>query len=381
MKSFDIKTKIYFGDNALDRLIELPQKRVLIITDPFVVKSGMIQMITYRLNEGGAEFEIFSDVVPDPPIEKISLGVQKMVEYNPDAVITVGGGSAIDSAKSIREFAGKITGRDDVALIAIPTTSGTGSEVTSFAVVSDVQNNVKYPLVSESLLPTEAILDADLVKSVPPSVTADTGMDVLTHAIEAYVSVNNNEFSAALAEKAIEICGVFLLRSYLDNNDTHARKKMHVASCLAGLAFNSASLGLNHGIAHAVGAKFHIPHGRANAIVLPHVIEFNSDINKHSKSRKEYLPAVRKYVNVAKLLGLNNFNEITTVRALVSWIQFMMKEMNIPMSVSQCGVGRKEYMDAVEEMAEKAIADACTATNPRVPEKEDVISILKDMYE
>lgn len=381
MKSFDIKTKIYFGDNALDRLIELPQKRVLIITDPFVVKSGMIQMITYRLNEGGAEFEIFSDVVPDPPIEKISLGVQKMVEYNPDAVITVGGGSAIDSAKSIREFAGKITGRTDVALIAIPTTSGTGSEVTSFAVVSDVQNNVKYPLVSESLLPTEAILDADLVKSVPPSVTADTGMDVLTHAIEAYVSINNNEFSAALAEKAIEICGVFLLRSYLDNNDTHARKKMHVASCLAGLAFNSASLGLNHGIAHAVGAKFHIPHGRANAIVLPHVIEFNSDINKHSKSRAEYLPAVRKYVNVAKLLGLNNFNEITTVRALVSWIQFMMKEMNIPMSVSQCGVGRKEYMDAVEEMAEKAIADACTATNPRVPDKDDVITILKDMYE
>jgi alcohol dehydrogenase class IV len=381
MKSFDIKTKIYFGDNALDRLAELPQKKVLVITDPFVVKSGMIQMITYRLDEGGAEFEIFSDVVPDPPIEKISLGVEKMVEYNPDAVVAVGGGSAIDSAKSIREFAGRITGRADVALIAIPTTSGTGSEVTSFAVVSDTQNNIKYPLVSDSLLPTEAILDADLVKSVPPTVTADTGMDVLTHAIEAYVSINNNEFSAALAEKAIEICGVFLLRSYLDNNDTHARKKMHVASCLAGMAFNSASLGLNHGIAHALGAEFHIPHGRANAIVLPHVIEFNSDINKHSKSRAEYLPAVRKYVNVAKLLGLNNFNEITTVRALVSWIQFMMKEMNIPMSVSQCGVGRKEYMDAVEVMAEKALADACTATNPRVPEKDDVISMLVKMYE
>ena len=381
MKSFDIKTKIYFGDNALDRLAELPQKKVFIITDPFVVKSGMIQMITYRLLEGGAEFEIFSDVVPDPPIEKISLGVQKMVSYNPDAVVTVGGGSAIDSAKAIREFASRVTGRNDVALIAIPTTSGTGSEVTSFAVVTDTESNVKYPMVSDSLLPTEAILDADLVKSVPPSVTADTGMDVLTHAIEAYVSINNNEFSAALAEKAIEICGVFLLRSYLDNNDTHARKKMHVASCLAGLAFNSASLGLNHGIAHAIGAKFHIPHGRANAIVLPHVIEFNSDINKHSKSRAEYLPAVRKYVNIAKLLGLSNFNEITTVRALVSWIQFMMKEMNIPMSVSQCGVGRKEYMDAVEEMAEKAIADACTATNPRVPEKEDVISILKEMYD
>lgn len=381
MNSFDIRTKIYFGDNALDRLTDLPYGKVLVITDPFVVKSGMIQMITYRLSEGGSEFEVFSDVVPDPPVEKISVGVKKMIEYNPDAVVAVGGGSAIDSAKSIREFSSKVTKRSDVALIAIPTTSGTGSEVTSFAVVSDPSNNIKYPLVSDDLLPTEAILDADLVKSVPPAITADTGMDVLTHAIEAYVSIDNNEFSAALAEKAIEIVGVFLLRSYLDNNDTHARKKMHVASCLAGLAFNSASLGLNHGIAHAIGAKFHIPHGRANAIVLPYVIEFNSDINKHSKSKQEYLPAVRKYVNVAKLLGLNNFNEITTVRALVSWIQFMLKEMNIPMSVSQCGVGRKEYFDSIEEMAEKAVADACTLTNPRVPTKEDVMTILADMYE
>ena len=202
----------------------------------------------------------------------------------------------------------------------------------------------------------------------------------MTHAIEAYVSIKNNEFSAALAEKSIEICGVFLLRSFLDNNDTHARKRMHVASCLAGLAFNSAGLGLNHGIAHAIGAQFHIPHGRANAMVLPHVIEFNSDINIHSKSRAEYLPAVRKYVNIAKLLGLNNFNEITTVRALVNWIQFMMKEMNMPLSVSQCGIDRNTYFNAINSMAEKALADACTATNPRVPSKVEVCSILEHLY-
>ena len=228
---------------------------------------------------------------------------------------------------------------------------------------------------------TEAILDADLVKSVPANITADTGMDVLTHAIEAYVSINNNEFSAALAEKSIEICGTFLLRSYLDNNDTHARKKMHVASCLAGLAFNSASLGLNHGIAHAIGAKFHIPHGRANAMLLPHVIEYNSGINKHSRSQSHYPKCVEKYVNVAKLLGVNNFNEITTVRALVSWIQFMLKEMNVPVSVSQCGVDRTEYFNAIDSMAEKALADACTATNPRVPTKEEVVQILEHLYE
>ncbi len=380
MKSFDIKTKIYFGQNSLDRLADLPYKKALIITDPFVAKSGMLQMITYRLQDGYTEFEIFSDVVPDPPIEKISVGVKKLLEYAPDCVIAIGGGSAIDSAKAIREFAAR-GGGGETALIAIPTTSGTGSEVTSFAVVSDPANDTKYPLVSDSMLPNEAILDADLVKSVPAAVTADTGMDVLTHAIEAYVSINNNEFSAALAEKSIEICGTFLLRSYLDNNDTHARQKMHVASCLAGLAFNSASLGLNHGAAHALGAKFHIPHGRANAMLLPHIIEYNSGINRHSKSKKEYPPCVRKYVNIAKLLGVNNFNEITTVRALVSWIQFMLKEMNVPLSVSQCGVDRTEYFNAIDSMAEKALADACTATNPRVPTKDEIVQIFEHLYE
>lgn len=379
MKDFDIKTKIYFGENSLDRLIDIPYKKVLIITDPFVLKSGMLEMITYRLQQGYSEYEIFSDVVPDPPIEKIQLGVKALVDYDPDCVIAIGGGSAIDSAKAIREFAIRASAKD-IALIAIPTTSGTGSEVTAFAVVSDPANDIKYPLVSESMLPTEAILDAALVKSVPAAVTADTGMDVLTHAIEAYVSINNNEFSAALAEKAIEICGTFLLRSYLDNNDTHARQKMHVASCLAGLAFNSASLGLNHGMAHALGAKFHIPHGRANAMLLPHIIEYNSDINIHSKSKKEYPASVRKYVNVAKLLGCSNFNEITTVRALVSWIQFMNKEMNIPLSVSQCGIEKTDYFNAIDSMAEKAISDACTKTNPRVPTKMEIMSIFEHLY-
>lgn len=380
MKSFDIRTKIYFGQDSLDRLKDLPYKKALIITDPFVEKSGMLLMITSRLNEAFIDYTVFSDVVPDPPLDKISNGVQALLECDPDVVITVGGGSAIDSAKAIREFASRAS-KKEIALIAIPTTSGTGSEVTSFAVVTDKENDIKYPLVSESMLPTEAILDAALVKSVPANVTADTGMDVLTHAIEAYVSINNNEFSAALAEKAIEICSGFLLRSYLDNNDTHARQKMHVASCLAGLAFNSASLGLNHGIAHAIGAKFHIPHGRANAMVLPHVIEYNSEISKHAKSRKEYPKCVEKYCNVAKLLGVNNFNEITTVRALISWIQFMLKEMNIPLSISQCGIDKNTYMNAVDSMAQKAIEDGCTATNPRVPSHAEVCRILEHMYD
>lgn len=381
MKKFEIRTKIYFGDQALGRLAEIPYGRVLIITDPFVIQSGMIDMITGPLKEGGTEYDIFHDVVPDPPVSKISEGVKKMLSYRPDAIVAVGGGSAIDSSKSIREFALKVEPYGEVGLIAIPTTSGTGSEVTSFAVVSDREAERKYPLVSPSLTPEETILDAELVRSVPPAITADTGMDVLTHAIEACVSTERNDFATALAEKSIEICGVFLLRAYLDGNDTHARQKMHAASCLAGLAFNSASLGLNHGMAHQLGAMFHIPHGRANAMLMPHIIEFNSDINKHSKSRKEYLPAVKKYSTIAQILGLSSYNKIMTVRSLVNWVQFMLKEMDIPLSISQMGtITEEEYMSKLDVMADAALADGCTATNPRTATKADVIQIYRNLW-
>lgn len=381
MRSFEIKTKVFFGDQALDRLAEIPYNKVLIITDPFMAQSSMFNLVTDPLKRANKEFEIFKDVVPDPPIEKISEGVKKMLEYKPDVLVAVGGGSAIDSSKSIREFALRVEPYAEVGLIAIPTTSGTGSEVTSFAVVSDPKEKMKYPLVSEHLTPNEAILDAELVKSVPPAITADTGMDVFTHALEACVSTNRSDFTNALAEKAIEICGVFLLRAYLDGNDTHARQKMHSASCLAGLAFNTASLGLNHGMAHQLGATFHIPHGRANAMLLPHIIEFNSDINKHSKSQKEYLPAVKRYATVAQILGLSSYNKIMTVRSLVNWVQFMLKEMDIPLSISQMGtISKEEYFNAIDRMADAALADACTATNPRVPTKEDVVKMYQNLW-
>ena len=381
MKSFGIHTKIYFGEGALKRLEEIPYKKVLIITDPFVVTSGMIKLITHPLENARIDYEIFKDVVPDPPVEKIAVGVKAMLEYQPDCIVAVGGGSAIDSSKSIRDFALRADNYGTCALIAIPTTSGTGSEVTSFAVISDTQAKMKYPLVSPDLTPDEAILDAELVRSVPPAITADTGMDVFTHALEAYVSTNNNEFSAALAEKAIEIIGVFLLRAYLDGNDMHARQKMHAASCLAGLAFNSASLGLNHGMAHQLGSNFHIPHGRANAMLLPHIIEFNANINKHSRSQKEYLPAGKKYATVANNLGLSSYNKIMSVRSLVNWTQFMLKEMDIPLSISQMGnITEEEYMAAIPAMADAAIADACTATNPRPVTRADVMQIYRDLW-
>jgi Alcohol dehydrogenase, class IV len=381
MNNFDIKTKIYFGNQALERLEALPYKKVLIITDPFVVQSGMLELITRPLKKGNIQYDVFKDIVPDPPIEKISIGVKALLAYKPDAIVAVGGGSAIDAAKAIREFSLRIESYGAVGLIAIPTTSGTGSEVTSFAVVTDSQTRTKYPLVSESLLPDEAILDVELVKSVPPAITADTGMDVFTHALEACVSIKRNDFSTALAEKSIELCGAFLLRSYLDGNDIHAREKMHSASCLAGLAFNSASLGLNHGMAHQLGARFHIPHGRANAMLLPHIIEFNSDIDKHSKSRTEYLPAVKMYMTVARILGVSSYNTIMTVRSLVNWVQFMLKEMDVPLSISQIGnITEEEYFAAIDAMADAALADGCTDTNPRVPEKAEVVRIYKNLW-
>ena len=381
MKTFEMKTVIHFGENSLDRLRDIPYQRVLIITDPFVVQSDMIHLITEPLNKGGKDYDIFHNVVPDAPVDKIADGVKKFLSFQPDVVVAVGGGSAIDSSKAIREFALKINHYADVGLIAIPTTSGTGSEVTSFAVVNDTEAKVKYPLVSDSLTADEAILDAELVKSVPPSITADTGLDVFTHALESYVSLDHNEFSSALAEKSIEICGVFLLRAYLDGTDMHARQKMHVASCLAGLSFNTAGLGITHSMAHQLGAMFHIPHGRANAMLLPHIVEFNSNINKHSRSQKEYLPAVKRYANIAHILGLSNYNKVMSVRSLVNWIQFMLKEMNIPLTIQEIGtITPDAYFAAVDKMAEAALADACTPTNPRVPTKEDIIRIYTKLW-
>lgn len=381
MKSFEIKTKIHFGDNALERLAQMPYNRVLVITDPFIAKGPMIKMITDPLDRAGKTYEVFHDVVPDAPIDKIIIGVKKMLEYMPEAIVAVGGGSAIDSSKAIREFALGINHYADVAMIAIPTTSGTGSEVTSFAVVNDTVAKIKHPLVSPSLTAEEAILDAELVKSVPPAITADTGMDVLTHAIEAYVSTNHNEFSTALAEKSIEIVGVFLLRAYLNGNDTHARQKMHVASCLAGLAFNSASLGLTHGMAHQLGANFHIPHGRANAMLLPHIIEYNADIHKDSRSQSEYHPSVKRYSTIAHVLGLSSYNKVMSVRSLIQWIQFMNQDMKIPARISEIGtISVNDYMSKVEIMAEAALADACTATNPRTPDKEAIMQIYRNLW-
>ncbi|MCC0685236.1 1-propanol dehydrogenase PduQ [Clostridioides sp. ZZV14-6345] len=375
MNNFEIKTRIKFGEGSLKALQELKNKKVLIITDPFMVKSKTIDKITSNLIN--TTYQVFEDIVPDPPIEVVVAGIEAFKSTNPDIIIALGGGSAIDAAKSIMDFSKKILKSNEVEFIAIPTTSGTGSEVTSFAVITDSQKKCKYPLVSDDLLPDMAILDPELVKTVPNFITADTGMDVLTHAIEAYVSTNSNDFSDALSEKAIKLVFKYLIKAYKDGNDIEAREKMHNASCLAGIAFNQASLGINHSIAHVLGGKFHIPHGRTNSILLPHVIEYNASIVGYTNTT--YSDTAKKYAQIAELVGLGNGNIRIAVRNLVNEIKKLQKEMNMPTKLTQCKLSLEDVTNEEREIAKLAIRDTCTLTNPKVPTEDDIINILNNI--
>lgn len=372
MNTFEFKTKVVFGQDALHFLKTLSQKKVFIVTDPFMVKSGMIDSITVHLSEGS--YQIFSDIVPDPPMELVVKGVEQVVSYQPDAVVALGGGSAIDAAKAIMHFSREIGKFNKMHFIAIPTTSGTGSEVTSFAVITDTDKGIKYPLVSDALIPDIAILEPTLVKSVPPAIVADTGMDVLTHALEAYVSTKATDFSDSFAEKAITLVFEYLLRSYENSEDTEAREKMHNASCLAGIAFNLASLGLNHAIAHNIGGKLHIPHGRTNAILLPHVIEFNSNITGFTP--KDYSEAAIAYAKIAKLLGISGTTVRLSVKNLVNEISKLMQRMKMPTRLTQCKVSGEDVLREKKAIAEGAMLDACIITNPRKATVSDVMEII-----
>jgi acetaldehyde dehydrogenase/alcohol dehydrogenase len=263
-------------------------------------------------------------------------------------------------------------------LVAIPTTSGTGSEVTSFAVITDKKKNIKYPLADYELTPDVAIIDPEFVMTVPPSVTADTGMDVLTHAIEAYVSVMASDFTDGLAIKAIQMVFEYLPRAYKNGNDRVAREKMHNASCIAGMAFTNAFLGINHSLAHKLGGEYHIPHGRANAILLPYVIEYNAQKPTKFVSFPKYetFIADKKYAEIARALGLPSSTAEEGVASLVKAIKELMKELNIPMSISECKIDRKQFMAKVPELADRAFEDQCTTANPRMP----LVKELEEIY-
>ena len=372
MNSFSVRTKIMEG-GGLETLAPKLHK-VFIVTDGFMASSGKVSYITEKLDRAGAEYRVFDQVKADPDIGTVTKGVDMIQEFHPDAVIAFGGGSPIDAAKAIVFFAAKTCDMRECMFIAVPTTSGTGSEVSKFAVITDPEKEVKYPLVEDSLLPDVAILDAELTVSVPPSVTADTGIDVFTHAVEALVSTAATDFSDAAAEKAIKLVRRHLMTAYHQPGDMAARQGMHNASCLAGVAFSNSGLGLNHGMAHALGARFHIPQGRANGILLPYVMSFNAGCSE------SLTPVAKRYAKIARLLGL----EATSVRQsalnLIRTARRYVEQLNIPSSIQAAGVDKAEFEAEAEAMAEAALADRCTATNPRPCSKEEILQVFHKAY-
>ena len=376
MEEFFSKTKVCFGVDALQYLSKFASSRIFIVTDPFFVKSGMIEQVTKYLKPG--QYQIFDKVVPDPPLELVVEGIQVMKEYQPEMLLAVGGGSAIDEAKAIKYFCERLEKKKEITFIAIPTTSGTGSEVTSFAVITDSDKGVKYPLVEQKLLPDIAILDPALVKSVPPSIVADTGMDVLTHALEAYVSTKATPFTDALAEKAVAMVFQYLIRSYENNEDIEAKAMMHYASCMAGLAFDSTSLGVNHAIAHNIGGRFHIPHGRTNAILLPHVLEFNAQLTDYQQ--KDFSIAARKYAHLAFLVGLGSANVRSDVKKFIFHIQKLQKKLHMPVTFRECGITMTDYQKEETVLIKGSQEDRCILTNPRTVTAEDIKKILKASF-
>jgi len=408
MQWFKVPDKIYFEHNSIQYLEKMPNiTRAFIVTDPGMVSLGYVDKILYYLRKRTEHVhcEIFSDVEPDPSIETVKRGAQMMDEFKPDVIIALGGGSAMDAAKGmwlfyehpdvdfnslrlrfldIRKRAFKFPKMGNKAqLVAIPTTSGTGSEVTSFAVISDKKNNMKYPLADYELTPNIAIIDPQFVMSLPKSATADTGLDVLTHALEAYVSVMASDYTDGLAMKAIQLVFKYLPRAYKNGaEDAEAREKMHNASCMAGMAFTNAFLGINHSIAHKIGGEYHVPHGRANAVLLPHVIKYNASIPSKFVSFPKYKKFIadEKYAEIAAFLGLPAKTTEEGVQSLINAVIDLMKEVNEPLSFSECGIDEETYMRNIPDIANKAFEDQCTTANPKLPLVKEIEQIMIDAY-
>ncbi|MHC1749158.1 MAG: bifunctional acetaldehyde-CoA/alcohol dehydrogenase [Cellulosilyticaceae bacterium] len=409
MQWFKIPEKIYFEAGSVQYLSKMPNiNRALIVADPMMVKLGYVDRVTYQLNKNANKVtvEIFSEVEPDPDLATVRKGAEIMRSFKPDVIIALGGGSAMDAGKAMwlfyehpeADFVGMAQKFLDIRkrvykfphmgakskFVAIPTTSGTGSEVTSFAVISDRTKNMKYPLADYELTPDVAIIDPEFVMSVPATPTADTGLDVLTHAIEAYVSVLASDYTDALALGAIKLVFEYLPRSYKNGaNDPLAREKMHNASCMAGMAFTNAFLGINHSLAHKLGAEFHIPHGRANAILLPHVIAYNGETNPSKfMSFPKYgkFIAPERYAEIAKSLGLKCSTPEEGVQSLIKAVRDLMKEVNVPLTIKETGLDEKTYLAAIEDLSYKAFEDQCTTANPRLPKVVELQELYRKAY-
>ncbi len=408
MQWFKVPSKIYFERNSIEYLKTCRDvSKVFIVTDRSMVDLGYVNRVTDQLNlrRNPVQVQLFCDVEPDPDIETVRRGVKLMEAFRPDTIIALGGGSAMDAAKGMwlfyehpevdfddlkqkfmdirkRAFKYPELGRKS-KLICIPTTSGTGSEVTPFAVISNKAENKKYPLADYSLTPTVAIVDAEFTTSLPAGVTADTGMDVLTHAIEAYVSVLANDYTDGLALQAIKLVFEYLPRAVKNGkNDLEAREKMHNASTIAGMAFANAFLGMNHSLAHKIGGVFHVPHGKANAILLPHVIRYNGTIPQKLSTwpKYNYYCAHEKFQQIAKLLGLPATTPQEGVESLAKAVDQLGKNIGIDMNFAATGIDEKDFEANIDSIAMMAYEDQCSPANPRVPLVEDMKVILRKAY-
>jgi len=373
---FNLKTDVNFGVGALDCLRLLSGSEAFVVADEMMEKLGFVKSVIDTLQATGFTCMTFKDVLPDPDIKMVTRGLERMMVQSPDVIVAVGGGSVIDTAKGILYTYAKL--HEDAMvklpkLVAIPTTSGTGSEVTAFSVIT--VNGEKLCLVDELMTPDYAIVDPNFVSSVPESVTADTGLDALSHAIEAYVSTQATDFTDALAEKAIKLLFDYLLPICSNGRDMVGREKVHNASCMAGIAFTNASLGITHSIAHAVGGLFHLPHGRAIGIMLPHVVAYNADLANGAETL-----AAKKYAHLAKIIGLPTTNTIEGCQNFICAIQVLLKELGVKSAFNDYQVDQLEYQEKLSIIAQLALDDNCTPTNPRTPTVADIIELAKKAY-
>ncbi|OOF49761.1 bifunctional acetaldehyde-CoA/alcohol dehydrogenase [Rodentibacter trehalosifermentans] len=404
MQWFKVPSKIYFERDSIQYLQSMKgMERVVIVTDRTMVDLGFVEKIAEQITARGnhVTYQLFADVEPDPSIETVRRGTELLRSYQPDTIIALGGGSAMDAAKvmwlfyeqpevdfrdlvqkfmDIRKRAFKFPqlGRK-ARFIGIPTTSGTGSEVTPFAVITE--GDKKYPIADYSLTPTVAIVDPALVMTVPAHVAADTGLDVLTHATEAYVSVLANDFTDGLALQAIKLVFENLERS-VKEKDPEAREKMHNASTMAGMAFANAFLGMNHSLAHKIGGRFHTPHGRTNAILMPHVIRYNGTRPEKTATwpKYNYYKADVKYQDIARMLGLPCATPEEGVKSFAQACYDLAERCGIKMSFKAQGLDEKAWMDARRDVALLAFEDQCSPANPRLPLVADMEVILTRAY-
>ncbi|NLG92727.1 MAG: iron-containing alcohol dehydrogenase [Clostridiales bacterium] len=382
MARFTLPRDIYFGPNALSELKNLKgYKKAFIVTGGHSMrKTGFLQKLEDVLKDTGLQTRIYDGVEPDPSIERVYDGAKAMREFEPDVIVAIGGGSPMDAAKAMwvfYEYPEKTFEdiknpftmpklRKKAIFVAVPSTSGTASEVTAFSVITDYSTNIKYPLADFEITPDIAVLDSDIPMTMPKTLTAHTGMDALTHAIEAYVASARSDFSDALALKAISSIFDNILDSY--NGDAEARGKMHIAQCLAGMAFSNALLGIAHSLAHKTGAVFHIPHGCCNAILLPNVIQYNSRV------------CMERYAQIAREIGLPGATDKQLTNALVEAIRELNRKLNIAQTYKDNGVKEEDFKAHCQSIAENAVGDPCTASNPREINAENMLKVLTCAY-